>query len=163
MRSVVDRNVIIRRIPVLLISQLTTVPLNVTPCGTQSYHCVLEPYEGSRDRWIQIHFHFGGRECGLVFEGGEKLALPLLDNPVVLLVQGVVQARPLRAARCQAANNYEPWICLGIVRAKCHKLSGRQRQCTGTNGTMTFIDQSSVRERTNVGVCGSSLQEQKLP
>jgi len=35
-----------------------------------------------------------------VFEGDGKWNLPSLDNPVVLLVQGVVQARPLRAERC---------------------------------------------------------------
>jgi len=49
-------------------------------------------------RWIKfisIHFFFW-----LVVEGGNKLNLPSLGNPVVLLVQGVVQARPLRAARC---------------------------------------------------------------
>ena len=46
-RSVFDRNVVMRRIPVLQYIPATTVPLNTEPCGAQSYHCVLERYEGS--------------------------------------------------------------------------------------------------------------------
>jgi hypothetical protein len=46
---------------------------------------------------FEFFFFLGG---GVMFEGDDKWNLPSLDNPVVLLVQGVVQARPLRAARC---------------------------------------------------------------